>query len=90
MHLTKCFHAAAANWRTFAEVRADFPSVDMVGQVLSFNICHNPYRLIVSDRPQVENVSPRAVQVGVASELTVFGRNLGAGSKRVRVWAPAS
>ena len=40
-----------------------------------------PYRLIVSDRPQVENVSPRAVQVGVASELHVFGRNLGAGSK---------
>ena len=40
-----------------------------------------PYRLIVSDRPQVENVSPRAVQVGVATELTVFGRNLGAGSK---------
>ena len=40
-----------------------------------------PYRLIVSDRPQVENVSPRAVQVGVATELSVFGRNLGAGSK---------
>jgi hypothetical protein len=40
-----------------------------------------PYRLIVSDRPQVENVFPRAVQVGQSTELTAFGRNLGAGSK---------
>ena len=40
-----------------------------------------PYRLIVSDRPQVENVFPRAVQASRAVELTVFGRNLGPGSK---------
>jgi hypothetical protein len=40
-----------------------------------------PYRLIVSDRPQVENVFPRAVQAGQSTELSVFGRNLGAGSK---------
>jgi hypothetical protein len=40
-----------------------------------------PYRLIVSDRPQVENVFPRAVQAERASELSVFGRNLGPGSK---------
>jgi hypothetical protein len=40
-----------------------------------------PYRLIVSDRPQVENVFPRAVQAGRPTELSAFGRNLGAGSK---------
>jgi hypothetical protein len=40
-----------------------------------------PYRLIVSDRPQVENVFPRAVRAGRSTELSVFGRNLGAGSK---------
>jgi hypothetical protein len=40
-----------------------------------------PYRLIVSDRPQVENVFPRAVRSGQSTELSVFGRNLGAGSK---------
>jgi hypothetical protein len=40
-----------------------------------------PYRLIVSDRPQVENVFPRAAQAGRPTELSVFGRNLGPGSK---------
>jgi hypothetical protein len=40
-----------------------------------------PYRLIVSDRPQVETVFPRAVQAGKVAELSVFGRNLGSGSK---------
>lgn len=40
-----------------------------------------PYRLIISDRPQIENVFPRAVQAGQATELTVLGRNLGAGAK---------
>lgn len=40
-----------------------------------------PYRLIVSDRPQVENVFPRAIQAGKPTELSVYGRNLGAGSK---------
>ncbi len=40
-----------------------------------------PYRLIVSDQPQVENVFPRAVQAGQSTELSVFGRNLGAGTK---------
>jgi hypothetical protein len=47
---------------------------------LSFRGGH-PYRLIVSDRPQVENVFPRAVQVGKATTLTVFGRNLGRAAK---------
>jgi Bacterial pre-peptidase C-terminal domain len=40
-----------------------------------------PYRLLISDRPQVENVFPRAVQAGRSAELTVLGRNLGVGSK---------
>jgi hypothetical protein len=40
-----------------------------------------PYRLIVTDRPQVENVFPRAVQVGKSAEMTAFGRNLGPGSR---------
>ena len=35
-----------------------------------------PYRLIVSDRPQVENVFPAAVKAGQPATLTVFGRNL--------------
>lgn len=40
-----------------------------------------PYRLIVSDRPQVENVFPRAVQAGHPAALTVYGRNLGRAAK---------
>jgi hypothetical protein len=40
-----------------------------------------PYRLIISDRPQVENVFPRAARAGQTTELGVFGRNLGAGSR---------
>jgi hypothetical protein len=40
-----------------------------------------PYRLIVSDHAQVENVFPRAVQAGRPATLTVFGRNLGPTAK---------
>jgi hypothetical protein len=40
-----------------------------------------PYRLLVSDRPQVENVFPRAVQLGRPAELSIFGRNLGKGAR---------
>ena len=47
---------------------------------LSFRGGH-PYRLIVSDRPQIENVFPRAVQIGKPAALTVFGRNLGKSAK---------
>ena len=35
-----------------------------------------PYRLVVSDRPQVENLFPAAVQVGKKSTLIATGRNL--------------
>lgn len=44
-----------------------------------------PYRLIVSDRPQIENVFPRAVQAGRPATLTVYGRNLG-GSAKSSTW----
>lgn len=40
-----------------------------------------PYRLVISDRPQIENVFPRAVQAGQTVELTVIGRNLGSGAQ---------
>lgn len=39
-----------------------------------------PYRLVISGRPYVENVFPRAVQVDKSVELTVLGRNLGEGA----------
>jgi hypothetical protein len=38
-----------------------------------------PYRLIVSRRPHVENVFPRAVQAGKPIELLALGRNLKSG-----------
>jgi hypothetical protein len=37
-----------------------------------------PYRLIVSTRPQVENVFPRAVEAGKPVELLALGRNFSA------------
>lgn len=41
-----------------------------------------PYRLVISDRPHVENVFPRAITSGQSATLTVLGRNLGSGSKK--------
>ncbi|OAI50709.1 hypothetical protein AYO44_05420 [Planctomycetaceae bacterium SCGC AG-212-F19] len=41
----------------------------------------HPYRLLITDRPHVENVFPRAVQRKKAATVTVFGRNLGPGAK---------
>ena len=38
-----------------------------------------PYRLIVSDHPQLENAFPGAVVPGETVELTVYGRNLPGG-----------
>ncbi len=40
-----------------------------------------PYRLVITDRPHIENVFPRAVQAGQTVELTVLGQNLGTGSQ---------
>src|SRR5262249_32290690 len=47
---------------------------------LSFRGGH-PYRLVITDQPQVENIFPRVVQAGKKNELTVYGRNLGSGTK---------
>jgi hypothetical protein len=38
-----------------------------------------PYRLVVSNRPQIENVFPRAVEPGKPVELLALGRNLKTG-----------
>ncbi len=40
-----------------------------------------PYRLLISDQPQLENVFPRAVQAGKPASLSFFGRNLGGKAK---------
>ncbi len=40
-----------------------------------------PYRLVITDAPHVENVFPRVVQAGKKNDLTIYGRNLGAGAK---------
>ncbi len=40
-----------------------------------------PYRLVISDRPQIENAFPRAVQLGQNTELTLLGRNFGSAGK---------
>ena len=41
-----------------------------------------PYRLIVSERPDVENVFPRAVEPGKPVELTALGRNFGTAGQK--------
>lgn len=38
-----------------------------------------PYRLVISDHPQIENAFPAAVVPGQKTDITLFGRNLGAG-----------
>jgi hypothetical protein len=40
-----------------------------------------PYRLVITDRPRVENVFPRALQAGKPATLTAFGRNFGLAGK---------
>lgn len=40
-----------------------------------------PYRLVISDRPHIENIFPRAIQAGQTVELTVLGQNLGPGAQ---------
>ncbi|HEX5443239.1 MAG TPA: PPC domain-containing protein, partial [Pirellulales bacterium] len=37
-----------------------------------------PYRLLITDRPYVENIFPRAVEPGKPVELVALGRNFGA------------
>jgi hypothetical protein len=44
-----------------------------------------PYRLIITDRPRVENVFPRAVQAGKPANLVALGRNFGPAA-RISTW----
>jgi mRNA interferase HigB len=39
--------ALRADWRNFAEVKTDFPSADLVGKYIIFNVGGNKYRLAV-------------------------------------------
>lgn len=41
-----------------------------------------PYRLVVTNRPVVENISPRAVEMGKTVELTAYGYNFGSGGRK--------
>ncbi|HUQ70782.1 MAG TPA: PPC domain-containing protein [Planctomycetaceae bacterium] len=41
-----------------------------------------PYRLLIHDRPRVEQVFPRVAKAGQTVELTAFGANLGDGAQR--------
>jgi hypothetical protein len=47
---------------------------------LSFRGGH-PYRLLISDRPHIENAFPRAIQAGKSATLSIYGRNLGGSAK---------
>ncbi|MNS15708.1 mRNA interferase HigB [compost metagenome] len=38
--------ASQASWKNFAELRATFPSADLVGRLTVFNVGGNHYRLI--------------------------------------------
>ena len=38
--------ARASEWTSLGDVRVNFPSADMVGRVVIFNILHNELRLI--------------------------------------------
>lgn len=40
-----------------------------------------PYRLVISERPYVENVFPRVAMLDQPANVTILGRNLGAGSQ---------
>jgi len=57
---------------------------DVIVHDLSYRGGH-PYRLLITDRPHVENIFPRAVQPGQAVEFVALGRNLKSGK-----FAPAS
>ncbi len=40
-----------------------------------------PFRLVITDQPHVENIVPRVVQAGKPTTVQVFGRNLGKGAR---------
>lgn len=39
-----------------------------------------PYRVVISDRPHLENAHPRAIQAGKPTEVEIAGRNIGGSS----------
>ncbi len=39
--------ALRSDWQNFAEVKTDYPSADLVGEYVIFNIGGNKYRLVV-------------------------------------------
>ena len=47
-----------------------------------------PYRLVVSNRPYVENVFPRVLRLGQSTELTAWGRNLAGNSEAKFAFIP--
>ncbi|MEZ6121684.1 MAG: PPC domain-containing protein [Planctomycetaceae bacterium] len=57
---------------------------DGVFEVLVHDLSYRgglPYRLLVTDRPYVENVFPRALQAGQTAEFTALGRNFPEGAQ---------
>lgn len=46
----------------------------------------SPYRLLITNRPQIENVFPPAVQAGKPSELLALGTNLASVGGRPSAW----
>lgn len=53
--------AVKAQWRTFAEVRRDFPSADQVKRLTVFNIAGNKYRLVARIEFQQQRIYIRQV-----------------------------
>jgi mRNA interferase HigB len=53
--------ASNTNWDTFADLRQSYPSADMVGRCVIFNICGNKYRLITTIRFDLGRVYIRGV-----------------------------
>jgi mRNA interferase HigB len=53
--------ARAADWKNLADVRQSFPSADLVGNVLIFNLRHNRYRLIVRAAFRIKTLFVKAM-----------------------------
>jgi len=53
--------ARVADWKNLADVRKIFPSADIVGNVLIFNLRHNRYRLIVRAAFQIKTLFVKAI-----------------------------
>lgn len=40
--------ASASEWTCLADIRKEFPSANLIGEALVFNLCGNRYRLIAT------------------------------------------